>query len=208
MIGLAIIVLILLGLAFWYFSRTPDEDVTITNQPVTANVAVVDSTIVNAEPASPAETSAEPIELVQLANFFAERYGSYSTDANFANVQNLKVYMTATMQRSADAYVTSQSAGGAVSYTEIVTKVLSTDIQDQSDTASTIRVTTQRTKSGDAFTENDVYYEDLLLRLVQQDGEWKVDSATWMETALAGNDDPTPPDVDADELLEIFNTNA
>lgn len=205
-IGIALVIVLLAGFVFWYFSRTPAEEVTITNQEVVTNVNVVDSTIVNEEPVTPAETPAEPLELVQLANFFAERYGSYSTDANFANVQNLKVYMTTTMQRAADAYVTSQTAAGAVSYTELVTKVLSTDIISQSATAASIRVTTQRTKSGDAFAENDVYYEDLLMDLVQQDGEWKVESATWTDTQLAGEGDTVGPSPDTNQLLQVTNT--
>ncbi len=205
-IGLAIIILVILGVVFWFINRTPADDVAVTNQSTTTNVEIVNSTVATNESTTPSNEPdvAAPLEPVQLAQFFAERYGSYTSASNFANIQNLKPYMTQQMQRSADAFVASQGTSTAGSYTEIVTKVLSTDIQSLAEASGTIRVTTQRTKSGDAFAENDVYYEDLLMNLVKDGDIWKVASAAWTPTELAGQGDDTPPDSDvtADDFMQ------
>ncbi len=206
-IGLTIILFVILGVVFWLLYSRPSDDVAVVNEAATpTNVAVVNSTIVESN-TEPVETTTAPVEMTRLANFFAERYGSYTTDSNFANITNLKPYMTTAMQKNADAYVASQRASLTGAYMEVVTKVVSTTVLDSADTTATVRLTTQRVKSGDTFEENNVYYEDLVLSLVKNGDTWLINQAQWQDTEIGANpsSSSTNSNTNIEDLEDILN---
>lgn len=139
---------------------------------------------------TPEEPAAEPVrddlsEVRNLASVFTERFGSFSTEADFANIVDLKVFMTSGMQAWADALVEEARAAGpsAVSY-GITTRALIIDVSDidaEGGTA-TATVTAQRLENSPGST---AYFEDLLLEFKKVDDAWKVDSAEWGEERLS-----------------------
>ena|SRR3989338_4692785 len=112
---------------------------------------------------------------------FVERYGSYSNQSDFENIENLYPFMTEKMQGSAEAFVMQERATQkrTQEYTGVTTRVLSTRIVTQSDSRATLTLKTQRTESGAALPAPRVYYQDIELSLVSEGGVWKVDEAKW-----------------------------
>ena len=88
--------------------------------------------------------------------------------------------MTAKMQAWADGYIAEQrAAASSASYTGITTRALTTTASAFDDKAGTavIRVRTQREET--SASAKKVYYQDLVLEFLKENGIWKVDVATW-----------------------------
>ena len=119
--------------------------------------------------------------IANLAASFSERFGSYSNQSDYANVEDLKLLMTPKMRSWADKYVAegrSKMKKGEP-YFGVTTKALSTKIISESDDKAEVLVSTQRTEKRDE--EENVYYQKITLKLIKEGGMWKVDSAEWGE---------------------------
>ncbi len=182
---IAAAIVIIAGVGVWllYFQSDSVTNVNSTPQPVTNDVTVVNATV-NSEPAVNQNTTAEPEELAleRIARFFTERLGSYSSDADFQNILDLKTYMTDKMQIWADDYVRVQRAAGATNtFTSITTRVLSMPELTMGGDRATVQFTTQRVEEGPV---NDTYYQEIILLFFKEDGEWHVDTATWQDKGV------------------------
>ena len=184
-IFVAVVIVIIAGVGFWwlYFRTETDTNINISLPPDTTNVTVVNATI-NADPAVNQNTAVEPDELAleRVARFFTERFGSYSSDANFQNVVDLKEYMTDKMQIWADDYVRVQRSSGVPDlFTSITTRVLSVPEFSIDGNRATIRFTTQRVEEA---AVSDTYYQEIDLTFTKVDGEWLADSVSWQDKGV------------------------
>jgi len=203
-----VIVVILIGVFVWYqFFR----DDTVTNQNVTvttnnANIAVVNATV-NATPTvsdADSEAVSEALQLERLAKLFTERFGSYSTDARYQNILDLRPYMTNKMQVWAEDYVKVQLArGDDKTLSRIVTTVASTQEQSIADTQASMRLTTQRVESG---ATEESYYQEIELDFIKGDDGWLVDSATWQEKGVITLPEAEEP-TNTNTTFDFFNSN-
>ena len=205
-----VIVVILIALVIWYQFFRDDAAVVNLNTTTTTNdatIAVVNATV-NATPtvsdADP-EAASEALQLERLAKLFTERFGSYSTDAQYQNILDLRPYMTNKMQVWAEDYVNVQLArGDKATLNRIVTIVASTQEQSIADTQASMRLTTQRVESG--VTEES-YYQEIELDFIKVDEGWLVDSATWQEKGVVTFPEAEEP-TNTDTTLDLFNTNS
>jgi len=126
----------------------------------------------------PRETS-----LAALARSFVERYGSYSNQSDFENIEVLYPFMTDRMRAAAEASTAANRAnrvpGSADSYTGITTKALAIKVRSQTVSAAQVQVSTQRIESNIKTSSPRVYYQDIILTFEYKGGEWKVDEAEW-----------------------------
>ncbi|MFA5135042.1 MAG: hypothetical protein WC505_04645 [Patescibacteria group bacterium] len=183
------IVVILIGVVMWiqFFREAPVDTVPAVNQPtntIAANVTVVNAT----EEPAPADEEIDAVEteeltVTRLAILFAERFGSYSTDAAYENISNLKGYMTASMQNWADQYVADQRELEADSYFAIVTKARSTKVVSLSDDAASVAVTAQRTPD-ELSGLNSPFIQTIVIGLSHDGEAWLVESAVWQDQDL------------------------
>lgn len=121
-------------------------------------------------------------QLKRTASLFVERFGSYSNQSNFSNVSDLKIYMSNDMKEWADDFVKKNNIERDVSvYYGITTKAISQKIEliDEDTGESTILVNTLRRESGGELTEDNSFYQEVLVKFVLEKGFWKVDSANW-----------------------------
>jgi hypothetical protein len=176
------VIIVVVAVALWWFTRSTPEPV-INNATVNKNTNVV---VVNVNTQAPANQNTNTntdtsVALIRLANLFTERFGSYSTQAQFQNVIDLKPFMTTKMQKWADTYVANQKklVVNATGYTIIATKVLTTTITSQTGTTAEVRLTTLRTEEGTTINGQTSYNQDIILHLVKQDANWVVDEAQW-----------------------------
>ncbi len=183
-----IIFLILIGvvaiaagfLIWWQFFRTTEEPPTNinTNTAQNTNVATVNVATNTAVNSATNEASVQ-LDLLRLSNFFAERYGSYSSEAQFQNSIDLKPYMTPAMQKSVDAYIASQKNLQTNTFTSVVSKVITTTVVSQTADSATVEMTMLRTERTAADAEEQQYYQSITLELAKGGEEWLVDTATW-----------------------------
>lgn len=116
-----------------------------------------------------------------LARSFVERYGSYSNQSNFENLENLYAFMTGRLRRESEAFVSKQRAvrtGVPAVYAGTTTRVLSVKTLAKSAGEATLRAMTQRTET-QAGNPPRVYYQDIELTMKNVGEEWRVDTATW-----------------------------
>lgn len=133
---------------------------------------------------APVETT-QPVEqndrqaITAAARSFTERFGSYSTDTNFENIERSRYLMTQAMEKQADQIIAQgRAADGFTSVTSEVTSVTLTDFADGA-TGATVEVAVrQKTTVGQA----DPTYTNVTARvtLKKVNSGWKIDSFRWL----------------------------
>ncbi|HBK34695.1 MAG: hypothetical protein UU08_C0002G0013 [Candidatus Uhrbacteria bacterium GW2011_GWE2_40_58] len=114
-----------------------------------------------------------------LSDTFTERYGSYSTESDFANLRDVLVLMTDRFAADTQNYL--DSAKSSDDYYAVTTQVLNVKILDFDEEAktATTSVSTQRQESRGTIQDMSVIYQTLFLELIWEQGMWKVDVAEW-----------------------------
>lgn len=138
-------------------TTTPDTDVVI-------NDAIVD----------------DASSITRLARNFTERYTSYSTDTNYANIEESRDMMTAQMSTQADQVIANDQQDNTVFYSVVsqATNVSLTDFVAGA-TGATIEVSVRQTlTTGQA---NPTYQNRTARLTMKKEGvTWKVDSFRWL----------------------------
>lgn len=132
--------------------------------------------------APPSTDDKQRADLISIALPFVERFGSYSNQSNFANLDDLMPFMTAQMQKWAkDKITSSQNSAPPVLYKGVTTKALSQTVvsMDEQKGSAQIKVSTQRKELIGTSTNFKVYNQDVLITFSKEDSAWLVDSAVW-----------------------------
>lgn len=151
-----------------------------TSTPIVKQVEIPKTT--TAQKATDEEVA--KMTLVKMASSFAERLGSYSNQENYANIINLKIFMTVSMQKWADSYVAAAKKANPYSgyYEGLTTHAVTSEIKNFDNVGGTadILIHTQKVQLTATSTNNASYNEDLMVTFVKENGQWKVDNAKWM----------------------------
>ena len=180
-IGGALVIILAIFVIWWQFFRNI-TDVQVTNintsQPVTTNTNVEIIDLTNNTNQTVEVVVDENLSMTRLANIFTERYGSFTSESEFKNSLDLKVYMTSSLINTIDSYLATQSnLSSNGEYFSVVTKVISNKIITSNDSNGTVELITQRTENiGDV---EDVYYQDITLELTYDNEVWLVNKVTW-----------------------------
>lgn len=115
-----------------------------------------------------------------LAKTFAERYGSYSNEANFQNLLDLKPLMTQAFAEQTQAFIDTTPLPEG--YYGITTRAITVEVQtlDEEAGTATVELNTQREEAKVSPANTTVWYQKLRLEFVMEDGTWKIASATWL----------------------------
>ncbi|OGY91594.1 MAG: hypothetical protein A3H70_03250 [Candidatus Komeilibacteria bacterium RIFCSPLOWO2_02_FULL_48_11] len=155
-----------------------NEPPTVTGQEFDAdNRDVFEQTMGGAsgETISPLEQEAR-----SLATFFIERFGTYSSDADFANIDDLQSFMTPAMRGWAERFKKSQPQSQG--YSAIVTEVasLATKSFAPLERRAVFDIIANRTESKGG--QSEVYRQKATIELAQtSSGAWLVSSLYWGE---------------------------
>lgn len=198
---LSIVVILLLAGIFYFFFffkfpgsiipkviKTPVAQTEVTKEsefPVTSTPIIKQAETPKTTTAKPATSEeVEKLTLVKIASSFAERLGSYSNQDNYANVTNLKILMTLSMQKWADSYVASAKKANPDTniYHGLTTHAMTTEVKnfDSVKGSADILVHTQKIVSDEAAADSAPYTEDLMVTFIKEGAQWKVDNAKWM----------------------------
>jgi len=118
-------------------------------------------------------------DVVSLSKTFVERYGSYSNEANFANLEDVLPLMSASFASETQAFI--ESATAPEEYYGVSTRVITLDVERQDEDAgeAQVAITTQREEAVGSPQNSETKFQDIILTFIVEDGVWKVDSATW-----------------------------
>lgn len=125
------------------------------------------------------ETRTMSADVVSLSKSFVERYGSYSNEADFANLGDVlplvSAPFSAELQNIIDTGVVPDE------YYGVTTSIVTVKVQEEDEAAgtATAAITTQREEAVGSPQNITVKYQDIVLTFVMEDTVWKVDSATW-----------------------------
>ncbi len=184
-------VLLLIGIIYIIFiykftSPLPAEEVqnTVSEPPENKVLPPPEKATFTAEPAknlSPEEVKQEDIK--RMAASFAERFGSFSNQSNYSNIEDLEMFMTENMRSWAEQYikeVTSKRDDASIYY-GITTMAVSETAKTYDDDVGTaeILVRTKRREATGTTANASYFYQDILISFKKESGAWKVDSAYW-----------------------------
>lgn len=169
-----VVFLLLLFLLIWFLTKQKTTPVTVI--PVETNTQVAPPRDTEVEVTTPPVENVDT-SLQSLAMTFAERYGSYSTESDFANLKDVLVLMSAALRASTENFIATAKASNE--YYGVTTNVLSITVTSSTADAGTVEVSTQRNESKGSPQASEISYQKLLLNCVKEGGVWKVNSATW-----------------------------
>lgn len=121
-------------------------------------------------------------EVISLVVPFVERFGSYSNQGEFENLSDLLPFMSGSMQVWAEKQIKEQSEKPFQKlYRGVTTKALSHTVvsHEPEKGRAEMRISTQRREMIGSGANARVYPQDVIVKLVKDDGAWVVDSAFW-----------------------------
>lgn len=123
--------------------------------------------------------SNERTSITRAAISFTERYGSYSSDSNFENIEALDSVMTNDMKSQAANVV--KKGINSQEYFSISTQAVSVNFVDFVDgsTGATVEVFTRRTEQK-GLNDPIIFSQTARLQLNKVDNQWKTDDFTWL----------------------------
>ena len=139
---------------------------------------------IEAAPAQPVVRGFGKDDIRRMSASFAERFGTYSNQSNFANVLDLKIFMTRRMQEWADSYVAENRAipQSADIYYGITTRSVGEEILEFDDDLGIAKVAAQTRRQearGSRSNVADIFVQKIEIVLKKEAGSWKVDQAFW-----------------------------
>lgn len=170
----ALLLAVILLLLWWLMRGTPDRP---TAQPVVTPVPKV------IEPGSPQAQAPQVAERVQasgaetVAKVFAERYGSFSTEAEFGNLRDAAALATPEFAARLLAQADSGTAGGE--YYGVTTRVIALTAEEMGETTARFSVSTQRQEAKGSPQGATVRYQAMTVELEKAGEAWLVSDAAW-----------------------------
>jgi len=121
--------------------------------------------------------------LKKIAIIFAERFGSFSNQNQFENLKDLEVFMSEKMKAWTDNFILESKAKNPDTsvYYGVTTKAIRANLVSLDEKAgkAEVLVSTQRWEAKETTTNIKVFYQDISIKFVFENKEWKVDGAIW-----------------------------
>jgi len=131
----------------------------------------------------PLPTPTEQADILFTATAFAERFGSYSNQGEFSNLDDLEVFMTSSMSDWVKTYKQDLQIQypDFNTYYAIETKAISKEVVALDEAAGTgeILVKTQRQEFENDIVNPRIFYQNIRLQITKVDNEWKINAAYW-----------------------------
>lgn len=181
-LAVLLVLALLIALLFLWRAR-PQPTAIVQTPPPTTQQPVEQPTPAVPTPAPVAgETPQERVatsSIQSLAKTFAERYGSFSTEAEFANLYDVLPLMTSSFAAQTQASIA--SAPTPPEYYGVTTRVISLTVEQMDEEAGVarMRLSTQREEAKGSPQNVSVRYQTLVLEFEFVQGAWKISSATW-----------------------------
>jgi hypothetical protein len=179
------ILVILLCIGFFVWWKWPGAQ-TQTTTPTTSNITTSTNKTTSSTGTAATAEDIEPVVKETspntVARTFVERLGSYSTEADAENIEDILPMATSGFQAKLKALVREARASADGTYYGISTIVV-TAPKTVSSTATQVilSMTTQREETIDTPGNTTVAYQSITVTLVKSGTTWLVDDYSWSE---------------------------
>ncbi len=184
-IALAIAVLLLFS-AFVLFWRQKAITPTATT-PTAATVTTSKDRSVTATGSTDTTTTPAPVVVKEtsattVARTFVERLGSYSSESDAANIEDILPMATTSFQKQLETLAKQSRASSDGSYYGVSTLVVTAPkTVSASSTQTVLSMTTQREESKGDPGNTTIKYQSITITLVKSGTTWLVDGYTWKD---------------------------
>ena len=169
-----LIILVLIAVLLFLFRKNESE--TVNSEPKTTTTEVTDTTTETpTTPAPPQHATATTV-----ARIFVERFGSYSTDVDYANVTDVLPVVTDALKAQLQDIAEDARKTADDSYYGVSTNVIKITTDKTTDAATTLTVKTQREEAFGTPGNTSVRYQDIRVEFVKVGEDWLVSSFTWL----------------------------
>ena len=159
----------------------PAEDVNAV--PEVVDVTPIEP-VVEGMPETDPSTVSLDTQLRRIAKNFAERYGSFSNQNDYENLENLETFMTKKMIEETSEFVTKQRRliPDNAEYYGITTQVLTVDTEsfDEEGGSMVVLLTTRRAESDIAAGTNEAFEQNARVTFKKEGDRWLVDAFTFI----------------------------
>ena len=149
-----------------------EPDLTQITESAPAPSDFVNPLIVEPEPALGSTASR------QMAELFAERYGSYSNQGDYENLRDLLPIMTARYRRSTEAFLKTAESRSGQPFEGVTSKKVSAETRNIDDDSAVIAVSLQQERTSGSAAPT-VGYRTLRMELQLVGDDWRVAASTW-----------------------------
>ena len=171
-VAIVIIVLLLIALFLIYFKPKPKVEPVVEQQPVVQVVPTVNPANVPTVAVVSAST---------VARTFIERFGSYSSESDFANVDDIMKLATPGYQTELQTTVAGyrRQFDEDDGYTGVSTVVITIKTVSETAEATKFLITTQREEAIGSPENTTVRYQDAEVNLIKSGNDWLVNGLIW-----------------------------
>jgi len=174
----AIVIILALILLLFFLLRKPAAE-EVVPEPVQDFPTTADGRVIERVSEVASDTIEAPVDAI--ARTFVERFGSFSSDVDYINVEEVKQLATTGLAVQLDTLLANVRGETSSSYYGVSTRVITLDVTTNSETSATVEITTQREESIDSPSNTSVRYQDITLDLTKSGDKWLVSSFTWGE---------------------------
>lgn len=130
----------------------------------------------------PVEVPDGPVEIspLPIARTFVERFGSYSTESDYQNVEDVLTLATAGFQDELEQLAIDARRSENGLYYGVSTQILTVATESESDTVAVLRFTTQREEAAGSPGNVSIRNQDILVTLEKVGDGWLVSSFEWL----------------------------
>lgn len=174
---IAIVIIVALAiLLFLWFNRAVKQAAvpTKTTPEVTTSIKTTQT------PSTTTSATTTQSSASTVARVFVERFGSYSTESNYTNIDDVMSLTTLDLQGRLQSLLESAQTGAQSDYYGVSTRLMSSKTEKTSDTSMTYKMSTQRQESFDSPANTSVRYQDIRVVLVKSGENWLVSDFTWL----------------------------
>lgn len=173
---IAIIILVIIGVLFLVWRLGQEPFIPTGRPPEQKPIFKAPSASLEYQPLETAPISDVEFSILNLAKSYVSRLGSWSTDNQGHNLQELEPLSSAKMRE----YLVSIPRQMADKFSGITTKSISAEILSLENTVAEVMVNTQRIETAADLKQN-VYYQDIKIFLVKGGVGWLVDDVRWQD---------------------------
>ncbi len=171
-------------------TNTPNK----SSQPKNVRTIIVDDNLLNNNNV-PVKNNSVPVfqqsdntvkesDLLKMAAAFAERFGTYSNQSNFANIIDLKMFMSTKMKLWADTYVADMRAkkNDNSLYYGVTTRAINQEMSLLDEDSGEARATVYtRRQEAAGFTNNITksFSQEIVVNMIKENKSWKIDAVFW-----------------------------
>ncbi|MCR4312235.1 MAG: hypothetical protein NUV56_03045 [Candidatus Uhrbacteria bacterium] len=176
----AAIVLVVFIVALVLFLRKPAEEIAVGEDEADIQLETSPDRAARADEVEPADIPKDStVSANTIARTFVERFGSFSSESDYANIEDISSLATDAFQVELNDIIEQARRNADGAYYGISSIVITTKVVNETDTTMTLQMTAQREEAIDDPSNVNIRYQDIIVDLVKEGDDWLIDGFTW-----------------------------